>query len=188
VWTSYFGVSQIILRIAVNEKLPAAHAAHARITQDMKTFTLRHMRCEGVHSHLTKIDNSGERDMSRNSARSNLLGKKAKKGFRGYPVATVALYGPDNKRASKIALGIVLREGAEPLMERFFSDEDIRYDAEVQEQILKSIQNHGAKSVVLTDGIIGCPHEEGIDYPEGQSCPTCPFWAGRDRFTHERVH
>jgi hypothetical protein len=129
-----------------------------------------------------------EGDMSRSPIRSDVLSKKAKRGFRGFPVATVALYGPDNKRASKIALGIVLQEGSEPIMERFFSDDDIRYDAAVQKQILKSIQNHGAKSVVLTDRIIGCPHEEGIDYREGQSCPQCPFWAGRDRFTHERVH
>ena len=39
-----------------------------------------------------------------------------------------------------------------------------------------------------TDGLIGCPHEEGIDYPEGKSCPQCPYWAGRDRFTRERIH
>jgi hypothetical protein len=147
------------------------------------------MRPAGVHSHLKPICIlQGEGGMSRNPARSHSLSRKAQKGFRGFPVATVALYGPDNKRASKIALGIVLREGAEPIMERFFSDDDIRYDAAVQGQILKSIQNHGVKSVVLTDGIIGCPHEEGIDYAEGQSCPRCPFWAGRDRFTHERVH
>src|SRR5712692_4405008 len=31
------------------------------------------------------------------------------------------------------------------------------------------------------DGIIGCPHEEGIDYPEGKSCPQCPYWARRAR-------
>lgn len=29
--------------------------------------------------------------------------------------------------------------------------------------------------------------EEGIDYPDGGSCPPCPFWAGRDRFTHELI-
>jgi hypothetical protein len=27
----------------------------------------------------------------------------------------------------------------------------------------------------------GCPHEEGVDYPEGEACPDCPFWAGRSR-------
>src|SRR4051812_40666798 len=32
------------------------------------------------------------------------LGKKVKRGFRGYPVATVAFYGPDRTRASKVAV------------------------------------------------------------------------------------
>ena len=31
----------------------------------------------------------------------------------------------------------------------------------------------------MTDRIIGCPHEEGIDY-EGSVCPRCEFWANRD--------
>jgi hypothetical protein len=39
----------------------------------------------------------------------------------------------------------------------------------------------------MTDQIIGCPHEEGIDY-EGATCPACPFWAGRDRWTRTRLH
>jgi hypothetical protein len=39
--------------------------------------------------------------------------------------------------------------------------------------------------VTMTDRIIGCPHEEGIDYPEGECYPLCPFWAGRDRWTGE---
>jgi hypothetical protein len=30
------------------------------------------------------------------------LGKRAKKGFRGFPVATIALYGPDDTRATKL--------------------------------------------------------------------------------------
>jgi hypothetical protein len=31
------------------------------------------------------------------------------------------------------------------------------------------------------------PHEEGIDYPEGKTCPQCPFWASRDRWTGESL-
>jgi hypothetical protein len=46
---------------------------------------------------------------------------------------------------------------------------------------------HGAKPVVMSDGIIGCPHEEGIDYPDGQVCPQCPYWAHRDRWTGDVV-
>jgi hypothetical protein len=33
-------------------------------------------------------------------------GKSAKRGLRGYPVATVALYGPDDTRATKLTVGI----------------------------------------------------------------------------------
>ena len=42
------------------------------------------------------------------------LAKKTKKGFRGYPMATLAAYGPDDQRASKLVASIVESEGAEP--------------------------------------------------------------------------
>jgi hypothetical protein len=29
--------------------------------------------------------------------------------------------------------------------------------------------------------MLGCPHDEGIDYPEGEACPEYPFWVGRER-------
>lgn len=116
------------------------------------------------------------------------LKRKAKRGFRGYPVATVAFYGPDDQRASKVAVGIVTSEDAEPEMRRWFSDTgDVRTDPAITAEILGLLKQHGVKSVAMTDRLLGCPHEEGIDYPEGQKCPQCPFWAIRDRFTGEVV-
>src|SRR5580693_6403388 len=53
--------------------------------------------------------------------------------------------------------------------------------------ILEFIEEHQVRSVAITDGIIGCPHQEGIDY-EGEWCPLCEFWHGRDRFAGQRVH
>jgi hypothetical protein len=41
------------------------------------------------------------------------LRKKAKKGMRGWPAATIAFYGPDANRASKVVVGIVASEHAE---------------------------------------------------------------------------
>jgi hypothetical protein len=60
------------------------------------------------------------------------LKKKARRGFRGYPVATIAFYGPDEQRASKAAVAIVNAEGAEPaVLERWFGEEiDVRKDRE----------------------------------------------------------
>jgi hypothetical protein len=112
------------------------------------------------------------------------LEKKASRGFRGYPVGTVAFYGADNKRASKVAVGIIPFEDAEATyLERWHSDDrDVRRAADIGEAILAFLHKHGARTVVLSDGIIGCPHEEGIDYPDGQACPMCPFWAHRDRW------
>ena len=52
------------------------------------------------------------------------LEKKARRGFRGYPVATIAFYGPSDELASKVAVGIVPAEHAEPdPLERWFSDD-----------------------------------------------------------------
>jgi hypothetical protein len=118
------------------------------------------------------------------------VAKRARRGFRGYPVATIAFYGPTAERATKVAVSIVPDERNQPsLLERWFSeDTDVRSDPIVGAKVLAFLRQHQALSVVVADGIIGCPHEEGIDYPDGKSCPLCPYWAGRDRFTHERIH
>jgi hypothetical protein len=106
-----------------------------------------------------------------------------------FPVATLCFYGPDDQRASKISVGIVLEEGAEPVaVERWFSTDDVRRDREIGEAVAAFVKSHQVRTVVTTERIIGCPHEEGIDYPEGQACPQCPFWAIRDRFTGEIIH
>ena len=113
------------------------------------------------------------------------LAKKRQKGFRGYPVATVAYYGPDDRRASKVSVGLIPAEDADvSQLERWTSEAtDVRRDDGINEALFRFIESSGAKSVVGVDRIIGCPHEEGIDYPEGQDCPMCPFWAGKDRWT-----
>ncbi len=119
----------------------------------------------------------------------NRLAKMARKGFRGYPIATVAFYGPDDKRASKVAVGIIEHEGGHAtFLERWCSDtSDVRFDLNIGRQVADFIKLHGAKSVVVADRIIGCPHEEGKDYPVGSVCPVCPFWKDRDRFTGEVI-
>jgi hypothetical protein len=98
----------------------------------------------------------------------------------------VAFYGPDDTRASNAAVGIANAECEESAaMERWFSEEgDVRKDPAIGSSILRFVQEHPVKSVVVTDEILGCPHEEGVDY-EGPVCPQCPFWAQRNRRTGE---
>jgi hypothetical protein len=116
------------------------------------------------------------------------LRKKARKGMRGWPVATIAFYGPNLTPASKVAVGIVPSENAEAkeLRDWKVDNGDIRADPAIAREILEFIESHKALSVAMVDGIIGCPHQQGIDY-EGQLCPVCDFWRGRDRFTGQRV-
>ncbi len=83
--------------------------------------------------------------------------------------------------ATKVAVGIVPREGARvAALERWRSSEvDVRVDPAIGREVEAFIKKHGVRSVVLSPGIIGCPHEEGVDY-EGEYCPLCPYWQGRD--------
>ena len=122
--------------------------------------------------------------MALKSRSEKWLRKKSRSGFRGYPIATIAFYGPDNKRASKVAVGITRRQGAETgALERWYaSDSDIREDVEILDEVVSFLRRHDSRSITMVDRIIGCPHEEGIDYPQGEACPECPFWAGRDRW------
>jgi len=114
------------------------------------------------------------------------LVKRSRKGLKGHPIATIAFYGPDNTRASKVVCCIIKNEGAEAEpMQKWFTESDARKSEKILSELVSFIEKNNAKTVTMIDQIIGCPHEEGIDYPLGESCPDCPFWKNRDRFTHE---
>jgi len=87
-----------------------------------------------------------------------------------------------------VAVGIVINEDEPKNMQRWFAEHDVRKDPTISKEILEFIALHNVRSVVMTDRIIGCPHEEGIDYPDGEKCPRCPFWAHRDRWSGEVLH
>jgi hypothetical protein len=104
-----------------------------------------------------------------------------------YPAATLAFYGPTDQFATKAVVGIIPRDcDYVDLIHKWITTlGDIRADHKIGAEIRRFLKTHNVKSVVTVDRIIGCPHEEGKDYPEGTECPQCPFWAGRDRFTGE---
>ena len=117
------------------------------------------------------------------------LEKKARRGFRGYPLATLALYGPDDRLASKVVASIIEGGDGDPVrMRKWYGEQaDVRHDTGILGEVIAFIEESGALTVVMPDRIIGCPHEEGVDY-DGPVCPECPFWANRDRWTGEIVH
>ena len=111
------------------------------------------------------------------------LDKKSKLGFRGYPAGTIAFYGPDDQRASKVAVAIIVAEDTEPVeLRRWFAESgDVRNDPAIFGEIAVFLRGHEVHSVLMPKAMMGCPHEEEIDYPKGEACPHCPFWAGRER-------
>ena len=112
-----------------------------------------------------------------------LLEKKAEQGFRGYPVATIAYYGPDDKRATKVVVSIVEANDDVAEVEKWVLDEgDIRFHPPINLQLVRYVDQRGVNTVVMMDQIVGCPHEAGVDYPEGEDCPHCPFWEDKDRW------
>ena len=107
-----------------------------------------------------------------------------------YPLGTLALYGPDNQRATKLVAAIFKHAGmSKPnWMQRWRIDAgqagDVRTDPVIQKEVGFFFQRYHVRKIVASDRIIGCPHEEGVDYQLGSACPDCPFWASLDRFTH----
>jgi hypothetical protein len=107
-----------------------------------------------------------------------------------YPFASIALYGPDVTRATKLVAAVFTRSsgGDADAMEAWtVNTGDVRNDPVVASHLTAWLKRHGVKNTTMTDRIIGCPHQEGIDYPLGRTCPQCPFWANIDRFTHEAI-
>ncbi len=103
------------------------------------------------------------------------------------PVATVAYYGPDDKVSTKVAVGIIEHLGKEPVELKRWVGKDVANDPHIAKEVTDFIRQRGAKSVVMTDGNMGCPHEEGIDFPEGKDCPYCPFWRGKQGIAQRKV-
>jgi len=78
--------------------------------------------------------------------------------------------------ATKMVASIVNGEREEDIGEMrkwFASGHDVRNDQTFAEEVWAFFAAHGVLSIVMPDRIIGCPHEEGIDY-EGRSARNAP--------------
>ena len=92
--------------------------------------------------------------------------------------APMAFYGPDDKTTTKIAAGVFEGPNSKAIMRRWVAT-DVMTNPKIQRQIKEFFKQYGVKSVSMSDGNMGCPHEEGKDFPVGEDCPFCPFWAGK---------
>ena len=93
-----------------------------------------------------------------------------------YPVATITYHGPDDQTPTKISVGIVHSKKTSPLV-KHWEGKEIGEDIEVAQEISQFIKEHKVQQIITSKNVMSCPHEEGIDYPEGETCPECSFWA-----------
>lgn len=100
---------------------------------------------------------------------------KAIKEAGEYPIGTVSYFGPNDQEVTKISVVISLSKGSEQISNDWHG-ENIASDPSVAREIGKFLQEYGVQQVLMTDKIVGCAHEEGVDYPQGENCPHCPYW------------
>jgi hypothetical protein len=107
------------------------------------------------------------------------LERRARKGFQGYPLGIVAFYGYNDKVATKAVIGIVNSAGGSPekIRKWVFEHGDLRKDVPSIKELFRYLEANNTVSVALTPGIYYCPHEPGVDFPPGESCPQCSFWS-----------
>ena len=71
---------------------------------------------------------------------------------KGYPIASLAFYGPDDKKASKAVLSIFASKGAEPQLHKWFGESpevDLRYDTKLQNAWIEIIRQAGVRSLAM---------------------------------------
>jgi histone acetyltransferase (RNA polymerase elongator complex component) len=73
---------------------------------------------------------------------------------------------------------VITSPTAEPIVRRWVAT-DVMTNPKVQLEMKEFFAGHGVKSVAVSGGNMGCPHEEGEDFLEGTDCPFCPFGVGK---------
>jgi hypothetical protein len=81
------------------------------------------------------------------------ISKRVKRGFHGYPMISIQYFGPSEAIATKVEVGFIEQENAEPMLETFNSETDIRQDETVQTTIIKIIDRVDAKTVTLDESV-----------------------------------
>jgi hypothetical protein len=96
------------------------------------------------------------------------------------PIGAVAYYGPDNLTATHVLVAIIdknhhILKSAKWNVE----EEDIRQNEDINHAVAQFLALYKLSKVIITEGILGCPHEPNVDYPAGEDCPYCPYWANQ---------
>jgi hypothetical protein len=92
-----------------------------------------------------------------------------------FPLATITYRGPSPEKATKIIVGILKSKETEPIVKEWMG-EDIAEDVVSAREITLFIKKHEVARVLTSEWVLSCPHEEGVDFPQGEDCPHCLDW------------
>ena len=81
------------------------------------------------------------------------IAKQVKKGFKGYPMITLAYYGNTKKCATEVAIQFKLNENDSVQEERFSCETEIRENELIQTTLVKIIERANANSVIEIEGV-----------------------------------
>ncbi len=110
------------------------------------------------HKHCCMSKEDESRSPRSTASITDLHGKPKRRPE--YPIGTVAHYGPDDETTTKIAAGVITSPTAEPIVRRWVST-DVTTSPKVQQEMKDFFAGHGVRSVAVSEGNMGCPHEEG---------------------------
>jgi len=73
---------------------------------------------------------------------------------------------PTRAAPRKVVVSIIPNEDAEPSEMRDWQivHGDVRKKPEIVAEMITFMESHGARSTLMASGLMGCPHQEGIDY------------------------
>ena len=81
------------------------------------------------------------------------IAHQVKKGFKGYPLVSIAYYGETEALATKVVIQFIGAEGEMPQAQEFESQSEIREDETIQSVLVKIIERANASSVEQVDGV-----------------------------------
>lgn len=95
-----------------------------------------------------------------------------------FPIATVAFYGPDDQTVTKVVVCVFENRESKGNMKRWVKS-GVLTDAAIEREIIDFVATQGVLSIARHTVVMGCQHEERVDFPAGGDCPVCAFWKGK---------
>jgi len=95
-----------------------------------------------------------------------------------FPYGTLVYFGPDDTNVTKIVSVVIQSQDSSPILESW-SDPEIMSNQNVLSEVGQFFIKYQVDNIIMTHGIVGCPHIEGVDYTTGEDCPHCPFWSAK---------